>query len=188
MKQMRSTNSREQLLDAAESVVIEKGISAMTLDAVAARAEVSKGGLLYHFPSKDALVQAMVSRIASLVTQRFATELAGEPPGQGRHARTLIRLMMDSESTFFLQIQRIAAPLLAAMAGNSEMLAPMRQFFVGVQQGMLDDGMDSARSWLVLAVLDGLKFWKIFQIFGPSKTELAKVRLLLERIIDEKPL
>ena len=35
----------------------------MTLDAVAERAGISKGGLLYNFPSKDALLQAMINRM-----------------------------------------------------------------------------------------------------------------------------
>ena len=51
MKKANSTGARERILDAAESVVIEQGVTGMTLDAVAARAKVSKGGLLYHFPS-----------------------------------------------------------------------------------------------------------------------------------------
>ncbi|WP_242885088.1 TetR/AcrR family transcriptional regulator [Actinomadura litoris] len=54
--------TREALLDAAESVLFEHGSQALTLAAVADRAGVSKGGLLYHFPTKDALVAAMVAR------------------------------------------------------------------------------------------------------------------------------
>jgi AcrR family transcriptional regulator len=44
-------NTRERLLVAAEAVVIEQGVSAMTLEAAAARTNVSKG-LLYYFPPK----------------------------------------------------------------------------------------------------------------------------------------
>lgn len=33
---------------------------ALTLDAIAKKAQVSKGGLLYHFPSKDALVRGLL--------------------------------------------------------------------------------------------------------------------------------
>src|SRR5216684_2889095 len=91
MKRTSSTSTRDRLLDAAEAVVIEQGVNAMTLEAVAARAKVSKGGLLYHFPSKDAVVQGMVSRIASIVQQRFASGLATEPSGPGRHARRILR-------------------------------------------------------------------------------------------------
>src|SRR5690348_11094601 len=55
-------SARERLLDAAERVVAESGATHLTLDAVAKSAGVSKGGLLYHFPSKEALLEGMLAR------------------------------------------------------------------------------------------------------------------------------
>src|ERR1700742_4062047 len=54
--------TRNRLLDAAATVVRRDGAQALTLDAVAKEAAVSKGGLLYHFKSKNDLVAAMVDR------------------------------------------------------------------------------------------------------------------------------
>ncbi|MBE2319224.1 TetR family transcriptional regulator [Solirubrobacter sp. CPCC 204708] len=54
--------TRNRLLDAAATVVRRDGAQALTLDAVAKEAAVSKGGLLYHFKSKNDLVAAMVER------------------------------------------------------------------------------------------------------------------------------
>lgn len=51
-------NSCERLLDAAEAVVIERGVSAMTLEAVAARAKVSKGDSYITFPPETPLCGA----------------------------------------------------------------------------------------------------------------------------------
>ena len=48
--------ARERVLDAFESILVEHGERTATLDAVAESAGVSKGGLLYHFGSKQALV------------------------------------------------------------------------------------------------------------------------------------
>jgi len=59
---MPPARTKDRLLDAAATVVHRDGAQALTLDAVAAEAEVSKGGLLYHFKSKNDLVQAMVER------------------------------------------------------------------------------------------------------------------------------
>ncbi len=185
MKQTQKTNTRERLLDAAEAVVIERGVGALTLDAVAKQAGTSKGGLLYHFPSKDDIVIGMVSRIASIVQERFAAGLASEPPGPGRHAKTMLHMMLDTEGSLFPRLQRVAGPLLGAVSSNPKMLEPMQRFFQGVHRGMLDDGLPADRSWLVLATLDGLKFWRIFGILHPSEQDLAGLRLLLTQIIDE---
>lgn len=188
MKRTSATNTRDRLLDAAEAVVVEQGVSAMTLEAVAARAKVSKGGLLYHFPSKDAVVRGMLSRIASIVQERFASGLASQPPGPGRHARTMLGLMMDTQGSLFPRLQRVAGPLLGAVSRNPKMLEPMQRFFKAVHQGMLDDGLPPDRSWLILAALDGLKFWRVFGILRPSQHDLASLRRLLTRIIEEASL
>ena len=59
---MPPARTKDRLLDAATTVVHRDGAQALTLDAVAAEAEVSKGGLLYHFKSKRELVEGMVER------------------------------------------------------------------------------------------------------------------------------
>ncbi|MBG6212173.1 AcrR family transcriptional regulator [Cryobacterium sp. CAN_C3] len=59
----RPASTRDRLLDAFEELLIEGGERSATLDAVAAAASVSKGGLLYHFGSKDALVDGQLERL-----------------------------------------------------------------------------------------------------------------------------
>ncbi len=60
---MSRSASTDTILDAAEAIVCESGAAHMTLDAVAERAQISKGGLMYRFPSKEALLQAMIGRL-----------------------------------------------------------------------------------------------------------------------------
>lgn len=57
--------ARETVLDAYEAVIAERGSRGATLEAVAACAGVSKGGLLYHFASKDALAVGLFERLAA---------------------------------------------------------------------------------------------------------------------------
>jgi AcrR family transcriptional regulator len=184
MKNKRKTDTRDKLLDAAASIVIEKGTTRMTLDAVAAQAKVSKGGLLYHFASKEALVQAMISRIVEIAEQNFADALAHEPTGKGRHARALLSLMMDNEGPFLTNVKQMAAPLLASAAGNFNLLNPVRTFFQKVHQGMCDDGLPVAHAWLILAALDGMKFWRALDLLEPSKHERDEIRSILEQLIE----
>jgi AcrR family transcriptional regulator len=60
-------SARDRVLGAFEALLISDGERASTLDAVAARAGVSKGGLLYHFASKDALIAGLIERLHVLV-------------------------------------------------------------------------------------------------------------------------
>ena len=54
---------RDRLLDSAEALLVEQGTQGLTLAAVAAHAGVSKGGLLYHFATKDALITGLIERL-----------------------------------------------------------------------------------------------------------------------------
>ncbi|MGC5078214.1 TetR/AcrR family transcriptional regulator [Agrococcus sp. DT81.2] len=57
---------RAQLLDAYETLLIDDGERAATVQAVADRAGVSKGGLLYHFGSKADLATGLIERLRDL--------------------------------------------------------------------------------------------------------------------------
>lgn len=77
-------SARDALLDAYETILVDEGERAATLEAVAARAGVSKGGLLYHFPSKDALVQGQVARLEELAAHD-REQMCAAPEGRARY-------------------------------------------------------------------------------------------------------
>ena len=57
---MKSEQTRARIRVAAAKVIERDGAGHLTLEKVAAEAGVSKGGLLYHYPSKDALLQGLL--------------------------------------------------------------------------------------------------------------------------------
>lgn len=77
-------SSKERILDSFENILIRDGERAATMEAVAAAAEVSKGGLLYHFPSKEALVDALGDRLLAL-SARDRELMAADPEGPARY-------------------------------------------------------------------------------------------------------
>ncbi|GGA71855.1 TetR family transcriptional regulator [Pseudoclavibacter endophyticus] len=68
--------TRDRILDALEALLLEDGAPGITLEAVAARAEVSKGGLLYHFPGKEQLLVGAVERLGERVAAQLDTAIA----------------------------------------------------------------------------------------------------------------
>ncbi|MDR3669258.1 MAG: TetR/AcrR family transcriptional regulator [Holophaga sp.] len=76
----RDINTRDLLLSAACAILME-GQEVLTLDAVAKRSGISKGGLLHHFPSKDALVEGTVAELIrqfTLLSDRIQMESPSE--------------------------------------------------------------------------------------------------------------
>lgn len=68
--------TRDRILDALEELLIEGGAPNITLEAVAARAGVSKGGLLYHFPGKEPLLVGAVERLGERVDAQLQRAIA----------------------------------------------------------------------------------------------------------------
>lgn len=76
-------SARDSLLSAYQALLLAEGHRATTLEAVAAGAGVSKGGLLYHFRSKEALAEALVERLDELVGEdREAMRSAEDGPSR----------------------------------------------------------------------------------------------------------
>lgn len=76
---MARPSARPRLLEAALTVVEERGITALTLDAVAEEAGVTKRGLIYHFPSKHALILGLHEELASRLEVLLIKETGKDP-------------------------------------------------------------------------------------------------------------
>ena len=75
-----SSDTRDRILDSLETLLLEHGMTKVTLDSVAAAAGVSKGGLLYHFPTKEAMITVLLERLDRLLAEDLAA-MAAAPEG-----------------------------------------------------------------------------------------------------------
>lgn len=60
--QARPGDTRERLLDAAESAVLEKGFAGTSIEELIAAVGITKNGFFYHFKDKGELAKAMLER------------------------------------------------------------------------------------------------------------------------------
>ncbi len=82
---------RAALLEATAEMIVEKGLNALTLDAVAERAGVSKGGLIHHFASKQILLEELNREILGEYGKFIDDYIAADPEPRGRFIRAYIR-------------------------------------------------------------------------------------------------
>lgn len=91
--------ARDQLLEAAQHLLLERGYEATALDEVCAAAQVTKGGLFYHFESKEQLAAAAIERFyGQLVDKgRHAVGAASTDPAQllWRYLDAVVALLQD---------------------------------------------------------------------------------------------
>lgn len=73
----RSASTRARLLDATVACLVELGYAGATIAEIEARAGVSRGARLHHFPSKAALVSAAMERLYDGVARDTLAALRG---------------------------------------------------------------------------------------------------------------
>lgn len=117
------SSSRETILAAAEAVALKQGAAHLTLDAVAKEAGVSKGGLLYHFRSKEALLQGMIAhRLNQCADDRRRAE-ARFPRDRAALLKAIVESGLDDDDPS----RKINAAALAATANDHRLLAPVKE-------------------------------------------------------------
>lgn len=143
--------ARDKVLDAFEELLVTEGARAATLDAVAARAQVSKGGLLYHFPSKDALVEGLMERLTALAAADTEA-MAADPRGPSAY-------YIDTSVADGSPLDRA---MVAAVGLAQEASARARETLHAVHLGwyrlILEEVGDRATARVIVLLGDGLYY------------------------------
>jgi AcrR family transcriptional regulator len=177
---------RDRLLDAAERLVAQQGVANLTLEAVAREAGVSKGGLLYHFPSKSNLVLGIVERLVSRVRKQQMDAVASEGQTPGAFTRAYLATRDQPLSP---EEASLHGALLAAMGTDPQLLAPVREVSVEWLARLESDGIDPAVAHIVSLVLDGLCFCRLLGLALPDEPMRQRIRERLQSMIvpQERP-
>lgn len=172
-------SSRERILDAAAELVSKIGSGRLTLDAVAEGAGLSKGGLLYNFPTKDALLQAMVQRLVDEVAAEREALRAQAEPGRNLEARLCAAALLKLRQG---RAKEVANGLLAASAENPRLLDPVREVIKATLENLKarSDNLDAALlGWLAI---EGLNSLEMHDLSPFSEEEHEKVVQAVNRL------
>ncbi|MEY9950595.1 TetR/AcrR family transcriptional regulator [Leifsonia sp. EB34] len=143
--------ARDRILDAFEDLLAEQSERAATLEAVAARAGVSKGGLLYHFASKDALVDGLLERFADDLAEDIE-HMRAAPDGPVAY---FLRTSIPSDTRLERVIVAIARLAQASDARASDALADAQRLWLSELEAVVGDRM-VART--IMLIGDGMYY------------------------------
>jgi AcrR family transcriptional regulator len=167
---MPRPSRKEQLLQAAAAIVEQQGVEALTLDAVAQQTATSKGGVLYHFPTKQALVEELIGQLL----QRFESRLTSGPD-EFLERFVLACVTPDPVS------DRAAAGLAVAIAADPALLEPLRRKYATWTRRLIASAPHPTDAWLIRLTLDGLWFSELLGLPVPGK---AQRELLARRLLE----
>ncbi|GAA4836428.1 TetR/AcrR family transcriptional regulator [Actinomycetospora corticicola] len=176
---MPRPSQRDRIVDAYVDHVVSEGPETVTLDAVAARAGVSKGGLLYHFGSKEALLEGMLERVRALTDADIATARAGAAAGTETVAHYYLRTSADDparDSDFF----RAMVAVLKVAATEEAAAVTARASMAAWQEVLAEETGDELTADLIAALGDGIYLraiagWRSSPLSRDWRTTLARL-------------
>ena len=101
--------TKEQILDAAEKLITERGIDAVSLRAITKAADVNLAAVHYHFGSKDALVHKVFERRIRPVNDarmRMLDALEQESQGGRLDLEKVLRALIEPAMRLYAEHER----------------------------------------------------------------------------------
>lgn len=158
--------ARERVLDAFEAILIDDGERSATLEATAQAAGVSKGGLLYHFASKEDLVAGLLERV-EILAQEDLDRMASAADGPVAY---FLRTSVMEDAALD---RALVAASRVAQGGSSTASEALRRIREAWAASLRPHVRDETALDLVMLLSDGLYYNNALDAAGAEGSELA---------------
>jgi AcrR family transcriptional regulator len=176
----RSERSRKAVLQAALTIIARDGPARLTLDAIARESGMSKGGLTHQFPTKEAVLKALLEQQLAYFddfTRRFLAE-AGAATSQPQLAAQIATLREAAT-----QPHSVALAILGALAQDPGLLSETREASGKMIDAVKTEAADPQLALLRWAAAQGLTLMALFGLSPLSDREHAE---LFDRLRDDR--
>jgi AcrR family transcriptional regulator len=181
MSKRSPVETREKLLRATAEFITHNGAANLTLDAVAAAAGVSKGGLLHHFPTKQTLLHGLMEQIAQVFVKRLEQALENEPEGvPGRWTRAYITASFEYDPDELQLTNAIAS----VVTNEPALIETLQEQFAWMDRRIENDGLPPARATVIRLACDGLwvaELLELSTVHDPLRSSLREELMGLTR-------
>ncbi|MCP5172090.1 MAG: TetR/AcrR family transcriptional regulator [Pseudomonadales bacterium] len=170
-----------KILDAAAAIVELSGASHLTIDAVAKKSGLSKGGVLYHYPSKQALLEGMLNRLVTARESRSALTVSGRNNENGINLESFVAFEFEQKPSEKAQAQAI----LAAASENPSLLEPARNYLRSLIDRVASSGVKSDLAKVVFLATEGLQLLELVDLIRLEPAERQRIQSCLTQLAQE---
>ena len=176
----RSERTRKAALQAALTVIARDGPGRLTLDAIARESGMSKGGLTHQFPTKEAVLKALLEHQIEYFgdfTRRYLAE-AGAASAQPQLAAQLATLREA-----IAQPHSVALAILGALTQDPGLLAQTRDASGKTVDAIKAEAADPQSALVRWAAAQGLV---LMSLFGLNPLSDQERRQLFDHLLDDR--
>lgn len=164
-------------MDATSDVAQEVGSSRLTIDAVVRRSGISKGGILYHYPTKRALIAGLLEYSIEQLdarVNRWSKDTGGRSPK--------VRALIKASAATPIEETTLPLSVLVAAAEDHTILAPMKQYS---GDWLSEAESEGDLSVILMLAVEGLQFLEMLNLVNLSvKKRKAILKTMLTMLDD----
>ncbi|MEM8530733.1 MAG: TetR/AcrR family transcriptional regulator [Chloroflexota bacterium] len=172
----KSDAMRRRILDAAAVLVMRTGITSLTISLVAKEAGVSKGGVLHHFATKQALINGLIRRVFDDLTYQIEQEMIRNQE-RGAWSRAFITVCLSKESPMAVLVKALN-PVLNL---TPEIAHLEEQYYAYALNGLQRDGFTVSEALIIALTISSFIVAEAPNVIAQTKV----LRTELLRQVDE---
>ena len=169
-------DTRRDILDAARATLVQKGRSASLAD-IARQAQVTKGGLLYHFGTKEDLFAALAEDLLRSFDDLLSSMVEPDDHEPGRLCRAYVRASFVPWTPD--DLDAVSPIVMAIVVDDDRVVATVETYTADLDARLRDDGLPDDVVELVVAAADGASMQPLWW----GGTDQSHRRRLEERLI-----
>ncbi|CDZ40714.1 Transcriptional regulator, TetR family [Neorhizobium galegae bv. officinalis] len=175
----RHTVDKDRVIALAEGIVSERGAAALTIDAVAKAAGITKGGVQSSFGTKDALIAAMLDKWMSEDDRRFRDYLGDGPASPARKVAAHVKVTHQQDEATHSR----AVSLLVSLLQSTEHLESARRWYARRIDGLQDDNENDERALLAFLAAEGAFFLKFLKLIDIDQDRWDRIFTLIDKLL-----
>lgn len=176
----RSERTRNAALEAALTVIARDGPARLTLDAIAREAGISKGGLMHQFPSKHAVLKALLERQRAYFKDYAEQYIAKMDPSVSQPS---LAVQIATLREAAVKRHPVMFAITGALAEEPELLSVNRELDIANSVAIKAESDDPQLALLRKAAAQGLALTAIFGMSTLSEKERME---LFDRLLDDE--
>lgn len=174
--------TKESIYQAATEIIAEDGVTEITLEKVAKRAGISKGGLLYHFPNKAALIKGLVEYNEKVFEDQMEAQLKKELNlSDDKKIKGLLKayihVTFNEESLF----HESSKGILAAVLLNPDYLEPLKERTKRLEEKIKENTSSYINASIIRLAVDGFWLGELLGINFMEEKEKKEIKEVLSK-------
>lgn len=177
-----TTITKDKICEAAILIASRDGLLTMTLENVAREAGITKGGVMYHFPSKNELVRGVIEYFSQQCETMLMRRVVDDPEPRMRWARCMLDcLFPQSDKSKLVDdypsdvLARFFVATLTAAVTSPGAMQPLRDLAAKMRSRCLSDPSEGMEQILVWLTIDGLLLWQFMGLIRSDDPLIQQV-------------